>query len=115
MGSHSVKTRLLGPGPAVALSVIFLISSFLLTPAAQDADLFGNYYLALIVFNVIGVMVLALLTTLNIWRLIREFKAQVMGSRLTLRFVGAFSMLTLAPLIIVYFFAVNFLSKGIEQ
>lgn len=115
MGSHSVKTRLLGPGPAVALSVIFLISSFLLTPAAQDADLFGNYYWVLIFFNIIGVMVLALLTTLNIWRLIREFKARVMGSRLTLRFVGAFSMLTLAPLIIVYFFAVNFLSKGIDS
>jgi len=97
------------------LSIIFLITSFLLTPATQDADLFGDYYLALMFLNVIGAIILALLTTLNIWRLIREFKARVMGSRLTLRFVGAFAMLTVTPLIIVYFFAVNFLSRGIDS
>jgi nitrogen fixation/metabolism regulation signal transduction histidine kinase len=97
------------------LSAIFLIASFLLTPAAKNAELFGNYYLALILLNVVGIIVLALLTTLNVWRLIREFRARVLGSRLTLRFVGSFSVLTLAPLIIVYFFAVNFLSRGIDS
>ena len=115
MESRSLKLRLLGPGPAIALSIIFLITSFLLTPATQDADLFGDYYLALMFLNVIGAIILALLTTLNIWRLIREFKARVMGSRLTLRFAGAFAMLTVTPLIIVYFFAVNFLSRGIDS
>ena len=115
MGNRSLRSRLLGPGPAIALSAIFLIASFLLTPAAENADLSGNYYLALISLNIVGVVVLALLTTLNVWRLIREFRAGVLGSRLTLRFVGSFSILTLAPLIIVYFFAVNFLSRGIDS
>ena len=115
MGNRSLRSRLLGPGPAIALSAIFLIASFLLAPGAENAELSGNYFLALISLNIVGVVVLALLTTLNIWRLIREFRANVLGSRLTLRFVGSFSILTLVPLIIVYFFAVNFLSRGIDS
>jgi len=115
MGNNSIKAHLLKPGPAISLSAIFLIASFLLTPTAQDVELFGNYYLPLIIFNIIGVIVLSLLTALHVWKLIQEFKGRVMGSRLTLRFVGAFSMLTLVPLVIVYFFAVNFLSKGIDS
>jgi nitrogen fixation/metabolism regulation signal transduction histidine kinase len=115
MGNRPLRLRLLGPGPAIALSAIFLITSFLITPAAKNTELFGNYYLALILLNVVGVVVLALLTALNVWRLIREFRAGVLGSRLTLKFVGSFSILTLAPLIIVYFFAVNFLSRGIDS
>ena len=115
MGYNSIASRILGPGPTIFLSTLFLGASFLLTLATQDVDLFDDYYLALISFNIIGVIILALLTTLNIWKLVREFRSQVMGSRLTLRFAGAFSMLTLTPLIIVYFFAVNSMSRGIDS
>lgn len=115
MGNRSLKSHLLGPGPAIVLSVVLLIASFLLTPTVQNSEVFGNYYIALIIVNVVGVVVLGVLATLNIWRLIRQFRARILGSQLTLRFVGSLAILTLAPLIIVYFFAVNFLSKGIDS
>ena len=115
MGYNSIASRILGPGPTIFLSTLLLVASFLLTLATQDVNLFDDYYLALISFNIIGVIVLALLTTLNIWKLVREFKSRVMGSRLTLRFAGAFSVLTLTPLIIVYFFAVNSMSREIDS
>ena len=115
MESRSLKSRLLGPVPAIVLSAIFLIASFLLAPAARNDELFGNYYSALIILNVVGVVVLTLLTVFNVWRLIRQFRARVLGSRLTLRFVAAFSILTLVPLVVVYFFAVNFLNRGIDS
>ncbi len=115
MEHRSLISRLLGPGPAIALSAILLAVSFLLIPATENVELFGNYYVILIFLNLSGITILALLTTLNVWRLIGEFRARVLGSRLTLRFVGSFAILTLTPLIIVYFFSVNFLSRGIDS
>ena len=108
-------SRLLGPGFTLLLSAFLLIASVLLSRAAGNDELFGDFYSALILLNVIGISLLALMSAFQIWRLIRQFRAKVLGSRLTLRFVGAFAVLALIPLAVVYYFAVQFLSRGIDS
>jgi len=105
------------PGFALtlALSTLLLVASFLLSRAAKNDELFGDYYTALIVVSVAGIGLLAILTALQVWRLIRQFRARTLGSRLTLRFVGTFTILTLVPLAVVYYFAVQFLSRSIDS
>ena len=108
-------SRLLGPGFTLLLSAFLLIASVLLSRAAGNDELFGDFYSALILLNVIGISLLALMSAFQIWRLIGQFRARVLGSRLTLRFVGTFAVLALIPLAVVYYFAVQFLSRGIDS
>ena len=108
-------SRLLGPGFTLLLSAFLLIASVLLSRAAVNDELFGDFYSALILLNVIGISLLALMNAFQIWRLIGQFRAKVLGSRLTLRFVGTFAVLSLIPLAVVYYFAVQFLSRGIDS
>ena len=108
-------SQLLGPGFTLLLSAFLLIASVLLSRAAGNDELFGDFYSALILLNVIGISLLALMSAFQIWRLIGQFRARVLGSRLTLRFVGTFAVLALIPLAVVYYFAVQFLSRGIDS
>ncbi len=108
-------SRLLGPGFTLLLSAFLLIASVLLSRAAGNDELFGDFYSALILLNVIGISLLALMSAFQIWRLIGQFRAKVLGSRLTLRFVGTFAVLALIPLAVVYYFAVQFLNRGIDS
>ncbi|HBK76098.1 MAG TPA: two-component sensor histidine kinase, partial [Gammaproteobacteria bacterium] len=115
MASRSMISQLLGPGFTLLLSAFLLIASVLLSRAAGNDELFGDFYSALILLNVIGIGLLALMSAFQIWRLIGQFRARVLGSRLTLRFVGTFAVLALIPLAVVYYFAVQFLSRGIDS
>ena len=108
-------SRLLGPGFTLLLSAFLLIASVLLSRAAGNDELFGDFYSALILLNVIGISLLAVMSAFQIWRLIGQFRTKVLGSRLTLRFVGTFAVLSLIPLAVVYYFAVQFLSRGIDS
>ncbi|MCZ7598896.1 MAG: hypothetical protein M5U09_15840 [Gammaproteobacteria bacterium] len=58
---------------------------------------------------------LALVIGANVWRLAREFRAQIPGSRLTLKLIATFALLSLIPLAVVYLFAIQFLSKSVDS
>ena len=115
MGSHPLISRIFGPGFTLALSALLLIASVLLSLAAENDELFGDYYAALTLLNVVGIILLAILTAFQIWRLVGQFRSRVLGSRLTLRFVSTFVVLALIPLAVVYYFAVQFLSRGVDS
>ena len=106
---------LLGPVPAVVLSLLLLFTLFLLTSAAQHAQLSGEFYSALLGVNILGILALGILIAVNLLRLYRQLRAKVLGSRLTLRMVAMFVLLVLAPLTVVYHFSVQFLSKGVDS
>ena len=97
------------------LSLALLGASILLSQSAQDGDLFGDYYTALIVLNAAGISILALLTFFQVRKLVSAFRARALGSRLTLRFIATFAILALIPLAMVYYFSVQFLSRSIDS
>lgn len=107
--------RYLGPLFVLTFSIALLGASVLLTQSAQDDDFFGDYYGALIALNLIGVAILALLTFFQVRKLVSAFRARALGSRLTLRFVTTFAVLAIIPLAMVYYFAVQFLSRSIDS
>ena len=89
--------RVLRPGPAIGLSIIFLAASLLLTPAVENKGFLGDFYGGLVALNIIGIVIMTTLTAVNIYRLIRQFRAQVLGARLALRFVVIFALLAIIP------------------
>lgn len=107
--------RFTGPAAGLVLSVVLLVGLFLLTEAAQHSTALGDMYSTLLMVNVIGIVALLALIIANVWRLIRQLKSQELGSRLTLRLLVTFALLAILPLSIVYYFSVQFLSKGIDS
>ncbi len=115
MARPALIRSITGPAAGLALSVALLVGLFLLTEAAQHSTALGDMYSTLLMVNVIGIVALLALILANVWRLIRQLKSQELGSRLTLRLLVTFSLLAVLPLSIVYYFSVQFLSKGIDS
>ena len=113
--NKSIVRFLFGPVPAAILSLVLLVTLFLLTSAAQHAKLSGEFYSILLGVNILGIIALAALIAVNLVRLYRQLRAQVLGSKLTLRLVGMFVLLVAVPLAVVYYFSVQFLSKGVDS
>ncbi len=106
---------LFGTLSVVILLLVLVLALLLLTSAAQHADISGEFYSTLLLVNVLGIVLLAGLVTVNVWHLYRQFRAQALGSRLTMRLLGMFVLLAGIPLAVVYYFSVQFLSKGVDS
>ncbi len=105
----------LGPIPAVVLSLVLLAALFLLTSMAHNSEVSAEFYAALLVVNGLGILALTALIGFNLWRLYRRWQARAIGSRMTLRLVGMFALLVLVPLSVVYYFSIQFLNRGIDS
>jgi len=95
---------------------IFMLSSLLMmSKSLQNSELFDRFYLGLLLFNALGLISLSILIILNLKRLIRQLKNRVIGARMTIRIVVLFSLLSVTPVLIVYYFSLDFLHRGIDS
>ena len=95
---------------------VFMLSSLLMmSKTLQNSELFDRFYLGLLLFNTLGLVSLSILIVLNLKRLIRQLKNRVIGSRMTIRIVILFSLLSVTPVLVVYYFSLDFLHRGIDS
>jgi nitrogen fixation/metabolism regulation signal transduction histidine kinase len=95
---------------------IFMLSSLLMmSNALQNSEHFGEYYSGLLIFNTLGLVVLVGLILANLRNLIRQLKNKVPGARMTFRTVIMFAFLSVTPVLIVYYFSLDFLHRGIDS
>ena len=87
----------------------------LLAKSVQRSSDFDRLQFWILLLNVIGVIGLTVLISRKIWQLVRDYRANVPGSRLTARTVSTFGALVIAPLLIVYLFSLDFLNRGIDS
>jgi nitrogen fixation/metabolism regulation signal transduction histidine kinase len=99
---------------AVALGLL-LVSLALLPKTTQNSEEFGRLQEVILAINGTGAVVLLVLIIANLFRLGREFRQHLTGARLKARMVAIFSVLALVPLLIVYAFSIQFLSRGIDS
>ena len=97
---------------SAALGAILL---YLLSHASANTTALAEHYTLLLVLNVALAVMLTILIGVQLWRLYRQIRARVMGSRLTLRLLGAFALMAILPGLIVYAVSVNFLTRSIES
>jgi nitrogen fixation/metabolism regulation signal transduction histidine kinase len=91
-----------------------LASLVMLAGTAQDAARFDELQPWLLSINLAGVLVLVALIGRKLYELAHDWRAQVPGSRMKARAVLTFSGLALVPILIVYFFSVNAINRGID-
>src|SRR5579863_8446283 len=107
--------RWVAVGQALLWATIALGAFLLLAKSVQNSSLFGRLQLWILIVDVGGVIALTVLITRQLWRLVRDYRAHVPGSRLTARTVAIFGALVVAPLLIVYLSALEFINVGIDS
>ena len=91
-----------------------LVALFLLSQTAQNSDEFNRLHNSLLVINIAGVFILFVLLLGNIGRMVRDYRTHVPGAKLKARIVTMFVGLAVLPLIVVFYFAMQFINRGID-
>ncbi len=101
--------------PLAGLFVLILLSLSLMGYAAQNSERFGQYYIALLFFNLFLLVLLAGLVVVRILAVVRDLFRRRQGARLTWRLLLMFIFAALGPVLVVYVFSVKFLTSGIDS
>ncbi|TSA01245.1 MAG: HAMP domain-containing protein [Methylococcus sp.] len=99
----------------IALFLAILVSLHLMSTATQDASELGEMYSSLVLTNGLASLILLGLVGANIYWLSRQLKKKAAGSNLTSRMIFLFSLLSLAPASIVFYYSVQFLDRSVDS
>ena len=94
---------------------LVLVALFLLTQTVQRSDDFDRLQGIILAVNVAGGIILVLILIGNLWRLLHEYRENVPGAKLKARMVGMFVGLAVLPLIVVFYFSIQFINRGIDS
>ncbi len=99
----------------VAGVTLVLVSLFLLTQTVQSSDDFDGLQDIILAINIAGGIILLLILIGNLWRLLHDYRENVPGAKLKARIVGMFVGLAVLPLIVVFYFSIQFINRGIDS
>jgi nitrogen fixation/metabolism regulation signal transduction histidine kinase len=94
---------------------LWLVALYLLASAAQNSAAFDRWLPWILLINISGLLTLFVLLAAKLTNLVRDYRRHVPGSRLKGRTVMIFSALAVAPILVVYYFSLQFLSRGIDS
>jgi nitrogen fixation/metabolism regulation signal transduction histidine kinase len=94
---------------------LWIAALFLLASAAQNSEKFDKWLPWILLINITGLLTLFALLAGKLTRLVRDYRRHVPGSRLKGRTVAIFSALAVAPILVVYYFSLQFLNRGIDS
>ena len=94
---------------------LVLVAVFLLSRTAQNSGEFDRLHNVILAINIAGVFLLFILLVGNLARLWREYRTHVPGARLKARMVGMFVGLAIVPLVVVFYFSLQFINRGIDS
>ena len=101
---------------AAALGVGLALSAlFLLTQTVQKSDDFDRLQDVILAINIAGGVLLLALLIGNLSRLARDYRRNVPGAKLKARMVGMFVGLAVLPLLVVFYFSMQFINRGIDS
>ena len=100
----------------IIFSLIFLSASSLLALmfSADNPNEINKIQFSLIAVNTVSFLVFLFLVFLSAKKLIADYKQNKLGAKLRLRMALAFGGLAIVPAIVLFFFAINFMNKGIS-
>lgn len=99
----------------IVLFVFMLSSLLMMSDALQNSERFDKYYSGLLIFNTLGLVVLVGLILANLRNLVRQLRRKVPGAKMTFRLVAMFAILSVTPVLIVFYFSIDFLHRGIDS
>ena len=106
---NMVYTALGAIGVGLAVTALFLLSR-----TAQNSEDFDRLHILILLINVAGVVVLFALLVGNLVRLLRDYRTDVPGAKLKARVVVMSVSLAVVPLLVVFYFSMQFINRGID-
>src|SRR5690606_21773417 len=104
------------------VSILVLIGSglwvaalLIMAQTVQQSAHFSDLHPFIVGVNVAGLLVLLILIGGRLSQLVRDWRKRVVGSRMEARMVWIFATLAMAPLLLVFYFSVVFLNRGIDS
>ena len=100
----------------IIFSLIFLSTSSLLALmfSADNPNELNKIQFPLIAVNIISFIIFLFFVSLSAKKLIVNYKQNKLGAKLRLRMALAFGGLAIVPAIVLFFFAISFMNKGIS-
>jgi len=115
MARRALTTFISGFGPILVFVLLLLASLVLMSNATQGSARFGQLYSVLLIINALGLITLAGLIAWNLISLLGQVSERQAGARLTARMVAMFVILSVTPVLVVYYFSLQFLHRGIDS
>ena len=91
------------------------VSMFLLTQSTKSSGGFQEWKGAIFLINAIGVLVLLALIVINVWRLYKQYRQHVPGTRLTINMLMLLLPLVFIPLAFMYYFSTQFSNDAVDS
>ena len=107
--------KLISPIPVISVSTVLLFTlSFLIVKSLSEDDA-GQLQFWITIIGGIGIAILVFFLITNCYLLFRQYRRNEIGSKLTSKLVVIFFFLTVVPFSLIYFFAIQFLNKGVDN
>ena len=113
MDARTLKRVAIGTAGAIAIGMA-LVALFLLSRTAQNSEEFDRLHIIILLINIFGVVVLFALMVGNLARLINDYRNHVPGAKLKARMVAMFVGLAVVPLLVLFYFSIQFINRGID-
>ncbi len=110
-----MKKLFYGPLAIFVMLIILFFSLRMISSSTMDAEQFQQLYYLLLTVNLVILVMLVFLIARQAWRLLRQLRQHVAGSRLTLRMVIIFVSLAVFPALVVYSFSIQFINRSIDS
>jgi nitrogen fixation/metabolism regulation signal transduction histidine kinase len=96
-------------------SGLWVAALLIMAQTVQQSAHFSDLHPFIVGVNVAGLLVLLILIGGRVVQLIRDWRKRVVGSRLEARMVWMSATLAMLPLLLVFYFSVMFLNRGIDS
>ncbi len=96
-------------------AMLWLAGLIWFAQVAQNSAALARVQNGILLVSVAAICVLSLVIVGNVLQLARDYRAQVPGTRLTVRMVTLLVVLTVVPLLVVYTFSLQFINRGIDS
>ncbi len=114
MDTRTIKRVLITTLGAIGVGLA-LVALFLLSWTPQNSEDYESLHIVILLVNVAGVVVLFALMVGNLAKLFSDYRNHVPGSRLKARMVGMFVGLAVLPMLVVFYFSIQFINSGIDS
>jgi nitrogen fixation/metabolism regulation signal transduction histidine kinase len=94
---------------------LWLAALYLLASAAQNSAQFDRWMPWILLINILGLLTIFVMLAGKLAQLVRDYRRHIPGSRLKARTVAIFSALAVAPILVVYYFSLQFIHRGIDS
>lgn len=95
--------------------ILWLAAALLMAQSVQNSARFSDVHGWILLVNATGLVVLLVLIAGRCMRLIRAWRQRAIGSRLEARMVWMFSFLAMAPILLLFYFSIEFINRGIDS